>query len=246
MTHRQPHLCYRTVRAAMRLVGRTRCPVTVTGVEHIPATGPVILAGNHLAVCDTFFLYAAVPRAVAVLGKEEYFTRPGVGGRLLARYYRRLGVLPVDRYGGPSAARAVLDTGHGVLHGGGLLALYPEGTRSPDGRLYRGRPGAAALALVTGAPLLPFGITGTDRVQPIGTTRLRPHPVRIRFGPPLDARALVQGHGRRADGFPTTAALRETTLHLMHRIADLSGQDFLDLPAPRKAPPAWHSPHQEG
>lgn len=242
MTHRPPHLCYRTVRTAMRLISRTHCLTTVTGVDHIPATGPVLLAGNHLAVCDTLFLYAAVPRGVAILGKEEYFTRPGVGGRLMAHYYRRLGVLSVDRYGGPSAARTVLDTGRGVLDGGGLLALYPEGTRSPDGRLYRGRPGAAALALISGAPLIPFGISGTDRVQPIGTTRLRPHPVRIRFGPPVAA----QAHERRTDGFPTTAALRETTLHLMNRIADLSGQEFVDLPAPRKASPARRSPHEEG
>jgi len=237
------HLCYRTVRAAMRLVARTGCPVTVTGLEHIPATGPVLLAGNHLAVCDTLFLYAAVPRGVVILGKEEYFNRPGIRGRLLAAYYRRLGVLAVDRYGGPSAARAALDTGRGVLEDGGLLALYPEGTRSPDGRLYRGRPGAAALALTSGAPLIPFGISGTDRVQPIGTTWLRPHPVRIRFGAPLVV--PPQAHELRADGFPTTAALRETTLHLMRRIAELSGQEFVDLPAPRKPAPAWDSPHKE-
>ncbi|MCZ0983046.1 lysophospholipid acyltransferase family protein [Streptomyces diastatochromogenes] len=244
MTPRPPHLTYGTVRAAMRLIARTHCPVTVTGAEHIPATGPVLLAGNHLAVCDTLFLYAAVPRRVVVLGKEEYFTRPGIRGRLLAQHYRRLGVLPVDRYGGPAAGRAVLDTGREVLDDGGLLALYPEGTRSPDGRLYRGRPGAAALALISGAPLVPFGISGTDRVQPIGTTRLRSHPVRISFGPPLAGPA--HDHERRADGFPATAALRETTLDLMRRIADLSGQEFVDLPAPRKASPAWCSPHQQG
>ncbi|MFI8368538.1 lysophospholipid acyltransferase family protein [Streptomyces sp. NPDC085466] len=242
MTRRPPHLVYGTVRAAMRVIARTHCRTTVTGVEHIPATGPVLLAGNHLAVCDTLFLFAAVPRRVVVLGKEEYFTRPGARGRLLARYYRRLGVLPVDRYGGPAAAREVLDTGRRVLDGGGLLALYPEGTRSPDGRLYRGRPGAAALALVSGVPVVPFGISGTDRVQPVGTRRLRSHPVRIRFGPPLAPPA----HERRADGFPTTAALRETTLRLMGRIAELSGQEFVDLPAPRKAPPVWSSSHEQG
>ncbi|APE26324.1 MULTISPECIES: lysophospholipid acyltransferase family protein [Streptomyces] len=240
--HRPPHLCYRTARAAMRLITRTHCRTTVTGVEHIPVSGPVILAGNHLAACDTYFLYATVPRGVAILGKEEYFTRPGARGRLMAHYYRRLGILPVDRYGGPAAARGVLDTGRGVLESGGLLALYPEGTRSPDGRLYRGRPGAAALALISGAPLIPFGISGTERVQPIGSAGLRSHPVRVRFGPPL----AVEAGERRADGFPTTAALRETTLHLMHRIAELSGQEFVDLPAPRKASPAWRSPHEQG
>jgi len=224
------HPVYHTMRTVMRLVTRTHCPTTVTGTDHIPATGPVLLAGNHLAACDTFFLYAALPRRAVFLGKQEYFTRPGLRGRLLARYYRSLGVLPVDRYGGPATARAALDTGRSVLDEGGLLALYPEGTRSPDGRLYRGRPGAAALALSTGTPIVPFGISGTDRVQPIGTTLLRPHRVRIRFGPPL----TVPDHDRRPDGLPTTAALRETTLSLMHRIADLSGQQFVDLPAPRK------------
>ncbi|MEU1536178.1 lysophospholipid acyltransferase family protein [Streptomyces fagopyri] len=239
MTGRQTGTCYRTVRAAMRLIARTCCPLTVSGLDNIPACGRVLLAGNHLAVCDSYFLIAAVPRTVALLGKEEYFNRPGLRGRLIAQYHHRLGLLPVDRYGGPAAARAGLETGRTVLDRGGLLALYPEGTRSPDGNLYRGRPGAAALALTSQTPIVPFGINGTDRVQLLGTNRLRPHPVQIRFGPPITP--PDEGHQTRPDGFPTTAALREVTYHLMRSIADLSGQKFVDLPAPRKNPPTPHT-----
>ncbi|MEU8765298.1 lysophospholipid acyltransferase family protein, partial [Streptomyces sp. NPDC048659] len=104
MRFRPPHLTYRAARAVMRLIGRVHCPTTVTGLEHLPVSGPVLLAGNHLAACDTFFLYAAVPRRVVILGKKEYFTGPGLKGRLMARYYRALGVVPVDRHGGPSAS----------------------------------------------------------------------------------------------------------------------------------------------
>ncbi|MEU9556373.1 lysophospholipid acyltransferase family protein [Streptomyces fumanus] len=220
---------YHGTRTLMRLVGTAWCPITVEGAEHVPAGGPVLLAGNHLAACDTFFLMAAVRRRLVFLSKREYFTGTGPTGRAVAGFCRRLGFLPVDRDAGPAAAREALDRGRRVLDAGGALALYPEGTRSPDGRLYRGRPGAAALALTCGVPLVPFGISGTDRVQPLGTAGLRPHPVRIRFGRPLGA---LPGE-RRPDGFPTTAALRETTLRTMTAIAALSGRPFTDRPAPR-------------
>jgi 1-acyl-sn-glycerol-3-phosphate acyltransferase len=220
---------YHGTRTLMRLVGTAWCPTTVEGAEHVPAAGPVLLVGNHLAACDTFFLMAAVRRRLVFLGKQEYFTGSGPKGRVIAEFCRRLGFLPVDRGAGPAAARDVLERGRRVLADGGALALYPEGTRSPDGRLYRGRAGAAALAVTCGVPLVPFGISGTDRVQPRGTSTLHPHPVRIRFGRPLDA---LPGE-RRPDGFPTTAALRETTLRTMQVIADLSGQPFVDRPAPR-------------
>ncbi|MEU1055495.1 lysophospholipid acyltransferase family protein [Streptomyces sp. NPDC005876] len=219
---------YRGTRALMKLAGAAWCPTTVEGAEHVPAGGPVLLVGNHLAACDTFFLMAAVHRRLVFLSKREYFTGTGPRGRALAGFCRRLGFLPVDRGAGPAAAREALDRGRRVLDGGGALALYPEGTRSPDGRLYRGRPGAAALALTCGVPLVPFGISGTDRVQPVGASGLRRHPVRIRFGRPLGALP----DERRPDGFPTTAALRETTSRTMHAIADLSGQPYVDRPAP--------------
>ncbi|MDT0316917.1 lysophospholipid acyltransferase family protein [Streptomyces millisiae] len=224
---------YRATRALMRLAAATACPTTVEGLEHLPRTGPVLLAGNHLAACDTFFLMAAVPRRLVFFGKREYFTAPGPRGRALAAYCGGLGFQPVDRRGGPAAARRFVATGATLLAAGAALAIYPEGTRSPDGRLHRGRPGTAGIALTTGAPLVPFGIAGTDLVQPIGTTLLRPHRVRIRFGRPLDYSAL-RDRPPRLDGAPATATLRELTTQLMHRIAELSEQPYVDAPA---APP---------
>jgi 1-acyl-sn-glycerol-3-phosphate acyltransferase len=228
---------YRSLRALMRLVSATLCPTTVEGAEHVPARGPVLLAGNHLSVCDSFFLMAAVPRHLTVLGKQEYFHTPGLGGRLTRELYTRLGMLPVDRGGGPAAAREVLARGGEVFAAGAPLVLYPEGTRSTDGRLYRGRPGAAGLALTHGVPLVPFGITGTDRVQPIGTTGLRPHRVRIRFGRPLPYEEFLRRE-RRSDGFPTTVTLRDMTLQLMRTVAELSGQEYVDAFAPAKETPS--------
>ncbi|GAB2898697.1 lysophospholipid acyltransferase family protein [Streptomyces mayteni] len=218
---------YHATRALMRLAAATACPTTVEGVEHLPRTGPVLLAGNHLAACDTFFLMAAVPRPLVFFGKREYFTAPGLRGRALAAYCTRLGFQPVDRRGGPAAARRFVATGSALLTAGAALAIYPEGTRSPDGRLHRGRPGTASIALTSGAPLVPFGITGTDRVQPIGTTLLRPHRVRIRFGHPIDHTALRR-RAPRPDGAPATATLRELTTLLMGRIAELSEQPYVD------------------
>lgn len=234
-THTPTHThTYRSLRALMRLASATLCPTTVEGAEHVPARGPVLLAGNHLSVCDSFFLMAALPRRLTVLGKQEYFHAPGLGGRFTRLMCTRLGIVPVDRGGGPAAAREVLARAAEVLAADASLVLYPEGTRSADGRLYRGRPGAAGLALTHGVPLVPFGITGTDRVQPIGTTGLRPHPVRIRFGRPL-AYEEFQRRDRRSDGFPTTVTLRDLTLQLMRTVAELSGQEYVDDFAPPKS-----------
>ncbi|MFG2880581.1 lysophospholipid acyltransferase family protein [Streptomyces sp. NPDC048337] len=233
---------YRTARALMRLASATLCPTTVEGAHHVPDENvrdgqrqPVILAGNHLSACDTFFLMAALPRRRLVfLGKQEYFHMPGPTGRLTRALCTGLGLLPVDRQGGPAAARELLATGTAALARGAALALYPEGTRSPDGLLHRGRPGAAGLALLSGAPLVPLGITGTDRVQPVGRSGLRPHPVTVRFGAPLPCEEFRRRPAR-PDGLPSAAALRELTLLLMQRIAELSGQRYVDSFAPRPA-----------
>jgi 1-acyl-sn-glycerol-3-phosphate acyltransferase len=141
---------------------------TVTGLEQVPSTGPVILASNHLSFIDSVVIPIVVPRPVAFLAKSDYFEQPGLKGRLAKAWYEALGALPVDR-DDSKAAIASLDTALGVLAGGGAFGIYPEGTRSRDGRLYRGRTGVAQLALTSGAPIVPVGLTGTDRVQPVGS-----------------------------------------------------------------------------
>lgn len=225
-------LVYGTMRSLTRLAAGTICPVSVDGAHHVPATGPVLLAGNHLSGCDTFFLMAVLRRRLVFFGKHEYFHTPGLKGRAVAATCARMGFLPVDRRGGPAAARAVVAHGAEVLRRGAPLVIYPEGTRSPDGRLYRGRPGTAAIALASGGvPLVPFGIAGTDRVQPIGRSLLRPHPVRIRFGRALGYGAYLRRPAR-PDGLPTSATLRELTLVLMDRVRELSGQEYVDAFAP--------------
>ncbi|MFC4909866.1 lysophospholipid acyltransferase family protein [Actinomadura gamaensis] len=194
---------------------------TVSGVEHVPRSGPVILAANHLAVCDSFVVPLVVPRQVFFLGKQEYFTRPGTLGRVQAAFFRGVGAISVDRSGG-RAVVAAMDASAEVLRRGGAFAIHPEGTRSPDGRLYRGRTGVGRLALRTGAPVVPIGIIGTDRVQPRGQAIPKPGRVEIRFGAPLE----FSGAERDRE------AVRYATDQVMQAIQKLSGQQYVDSYAP--------------
>ncbi|RSN69431.1 MULTISPECIES: lysophospholipid acyltransferase family protein [Actinomadura] len=196
----------------------------VRGLGHVPRRGPVILAANHLAVLDSFVLPLMVPRRVHFLGKQEYFTAAGPRGRATAAFFRGLGAIAVDRSGG-RAALAALDASARVLERGGVFAIHPEGTRSPDGRLYRGRTGVARLALRTGAPVVPVAIEGTDRVQPRGRAVPRPGRIALRFGAPL------RFAGRDA-GTPRGRAAREVTDEIMAAIRDLSGQEYAGSYAP--------------
>lgn len=139
----------------------------MSGLGHVPRIGPVILAANHLGFLDSFVLPLMVPRRVHFLGKHEYFTGAGMKGRATATFFHSVGAIAVDRSGGRAALDA-LDTSAAVLERGGVFAIHPEGTRSPDGRLYRGRTGVARLAMRTGAPVVPVAIEGTDKVQPRG------------------------------------------------------------------------------
>lgn len=192
----------------------------VEGFENIPATGGAIFAGNHLSVADELFLGSVLPRHLAFWAKEEYyasaFGRWFMGG---------LGAIKVERAGG-RAALAAFDNAIPVLKAGDLVAVYPEGTRSPDGRLYRGRTGAARLAVAAGVPIIPVGVLGTDKVQPIG--QLYPKPgkgkVTIKFGTPIDV------SGRGDDG----TALREITDEVMGEIQKLTGQEYVPRYAPKK------------
>ncbi len=194
---------------------------SVTGLEHVPPSGPAILASNHLSVSDSFFLPVVVPRRVSFLAKAEYFTGRGAKGRLKAGFFRGVGQIPVDRSGGKAAEGAITALGQ-VLARGELVGIYPEGTRSPDGRLYRGKTGVARLALRTGAPVIPVAMKGTDVVQPIGRTIPRVARVEVVIGEPLDFSRYA---GMENDRF----VLRSVTDEIMYELMRLSGQEYADM-----------------
>lgn len=206
----------------------------VEGRENIPKTGGLIFAGNHLSVADELFLGASVPRHIAFWAKSDYFTGTGFNGWFTRTVLNGLGAIPVNR-GGGRAALTAFDGAIPVLKGGDCVAVYPEGTRSPDGRLYRGRTGVARLAVGAGVPIIPVGMIGTDKAQPIGARVPRPGKAKIivRFGKPLDFT------GRPDD----RTSLREMTDELMSEIQKLTGQEYVPRYAPPRAqPPADGEP----
>jgi 1-acyl-sn-glycerol-3-phosphate acyltransferase len=192
---------------------------TVEGLHHVPATGPVIVASNHLSFFDSVVIPVVVPRKVVFLAKSDYFTGTGVKGSLVRAWFEGLGMLPVDR-DDTKAAIASLDTALAVLEKGEAFGIYPEGTRSRDGRLYRGRTGVAHLALTSGCPVVPVGLRGTEDIQPVGSNRPRLGrvDVTVRFGEPI----TVAGD---YDGVPAGRARRELTDRIMTAIGSLSGQE---------------------
>ena len=190
---------------------------TVEGLHHVPSTGPVIVASNHLSFFDSVVLPVVVPRKVVFLAKSDYFTGAGVKGTLIRAWFEGLGMLPVDR-DDTKAAIASLDTALEVLRSGEAFGIYPEGTRSRDGRLYRGRTGVAHLALTAGCPVVPVGLAGTQDIQPVGSNRPRLAKVSVRFGEPI----TVAGE---YDGIPSGRARRELTDRIMTAIAGLTGQE---------------------
>lgn len=197
-------------------VARALWRPTVLGLEHVPRTGPVIFASNHLSFFDSVAIPIVVPRKVVFLAKSDYFEGTGIKGGLIRAWFEGLGMLPVDR-DDRKAALASLDTALAVLGRGEAFGIYPEGTRSRDGRLYRGRTGVAHLALTSGAPVVPVGITGTEHVQPVGVSRPRLVPITLRFGAPID-------FAGRYDDVPSGRARREATDEIMAAIQALSGQ----------------------
>jgi 1-acyl-sn-glycerol-3-phosphate acyltransferase len=192
------------------------------GVENIPSRGPAILASNHLSFSDSFFMPLMVPRKVTFLAKAEYFTTPGIKGWVSRTFFAGVGQVPIDR-SGAEASRAALDTAVRILRTGALLGIYPEGTRSPDGRLYRGKTGVARMALEAGVPVIPCVMVNTDRIQPQGRKfpRLRPRPG-VRFGKPLD---FSRYEGMSGDRFVE----RSMTDEIMYELMQLSGQEYVDL-----------------
>ncbi|MFC5993396.1 lysophospholipid acyltransferase family protein [Pseudonocardia hispaniensis] len=200
---------------------RLFCRPTIEGLEHIPEAGPAILASNHLAVVDSFFLPLLVPRRITFLAKREYFIEPGLTGWLKKQFFTGVGQVPVDRSGG-SAARDAMDTAVRLLRAGRLLGIYPEGTRSPDGRLYKGKTGVARMALEAQVPVIPVAMIGTDQVNPIGSRMWRPRPVHVRIGEPLD---FSRYGGMQGDRFIE----RSMTDEIMYALMELSGQTYVDL-----------------
>ena len=191
---------------------------TVIGLDHVPDTGPVILASNHLSFVDSIVIPCIVPRKVIYLAKSDYFTGPGLKGAAQRAWFEGLGMLPVDR-DDTRAALASLDTALEVLGRGDAFGIYPEGTRSRDGRIYKGRTGVAHLALTAGCPVVPVGLTGTQDILPVGSNRPRlAADVTVRFGEPLD-------FTNRFTGVPSGRARREVTDEIMTAIQALTGQE---------------------
>ncbi|WP_024793156.1 lysophospholipid acyltransferase family protein [Tomitella biformata] len=208
----------------------------VEGLENIPTSGPVILASNHLAVVDSLYLPMMVPRRITFLAKSEYFTSPGLKGRFNKFFYSAAGQVPIDRSGG-KASEGALISARRVLEEGKVLGLYPEGTRSPDGRLFKGKTGIARIALETGTPVIPVAMVGTDIMNPIGSKSYRPTKIVVRVGKPMDfSRYEGLGGSRFIE--------RAITDEIMYSLMKLSGQEYVDIYAaslkdgPAKASPA--------
>jgi 1-acyl-sn-glycerol-3-phosphate acyltransferase len=193
----------------------------VEGRENVPDTGPAILASNHLSFSDSIFMPLMVKRKVTFVAKAEYFTGKGLKGWLTKMFFVGTGTIPVDRSGG-RAAQAALDTQLRVLRGGNLAGIYPEGTRSPDGRLYRGKTGVARLALESGAPVIPVVMLNADEIQPPGKLLPKIARVKIRFGEPLD---FTRYAGMSGDRFVERAVTDE----IMYELMDLSGREYVDI-----------------
>ena len=201
----------------LRLYNRPR----IEGLENIPTEGAAILASNHLSIMDWLFLPLMSPRRITFLAKSEYFTTPGFKGALQRWFFTATGQVPIDR-SGADAAEAALITAKRYLDKEKLVGLYPEGTRSPDGRLYKGKTGLARLALETGVPVIPVAMIGTDKVTPPGTTKFRSAKVVVKVGKPMD---FSRFDGLGGNRFIERAVADE----VMYELMQLSGQEYVDI-----------------
>jgi 1-acyl-sn-glycerol-3-phosphate acyltransferase len=211
-------MLYTAVHTLVPPVARAIWRPTVEGLHNLPRSGPVIVASNHLSFADSMVIPIVAPRPVVFMAKEDYFTGTGLKGAVIRAWFSGIGMVPVDR-DDTKAALASLDVALEVLSHGEAFGIYPEGTRSRDGRLYRGRTGVAYLALTSGAPVVPVGLTGTEHIQPVGSRLPRLADVTVRFGEPLSFTGVY-------DGVPAGRARREVTDLVMNAIQKLSGQQF--------------------
>ncbi|MFD2080215.1 1-acyl-sn-glycerol-3-phosphate acyltransferase [Actinopolymorpha cephalotaxi] len=193
----------------------------VDGLENVPREGPAIFASNHLSFSDSVWLPLVLPRRITFPAKIEYFIGTGIKGRLTALFFRGIGQVPIDRTGG-RASQVALDAGHKLLQKGELFGIYPEGTRSPDGKLYKGKTGVARLALASGAPVIPVAMIGTDKMQPPGKALPKLMRPGVRIGKPLD---FSRYEGMEEDRF----VLRSVTDEIMYELMELSGQEYVDM-----------------
>ncbi len=200
----------------VRLLWRPR----VEGAQHIPASGGAIFASNHLSFSDSIFLPLVLPRRITFPAKMEYFTGTGLKGWATKMFFTAAGQIPIDRSGG-EASMAALRQGLKVLRRGELFGIYPEGTRSPDGRLYKGKTGVARMALEAGVPVIPVAMIDTDKAQPTGQLIPNLHPVGVHIGRPLD---FSRYNGMEEDRY----VLRSITDEIMYELAQLSGQPYVD------------------
>lgn len=206
---------YRVLRAIIPPVANPYFSLTLDGLGNVPATGPAVLACNHLSFIDSIVLPINIPRPVYFLGKADYWD-----SWRTRWFFQGTGVVPVHRDGGVKGAGS-LQTGVEILRRGDLLGIYPEGTRSPDGRLYRGKTGPIRMALEASAPVVPCAVIGSERAMPAGSIRPRREPITVRYGEPLD---FGRYRDRRSDPF----VLRSATDELMYEIMKLSGQEYVD------------------
>jgi 1-acyl-sn-glycerol-3-phosphate acyltransferase len=215
-------MAYWIVKYLLTPVFRFLFRVRVEGAEHVPADGGAIMAGNHLAVCDSFFLPLVLRRRITFVAKAEYFEDPKT-----AWFFRAVGQIPIKR-GGGSASQRALESAREVLDQGQLFGIYPEGTRSPDGRLYKGHTGVARLALQCKVPVIAVACIGTREAQPIGQVIPKPFmPITVRFSRPLDFSRFYD----RADD---PLVLRQITDEIMFELRELSGQEYVNAYAKRK------------
>jgi 1-acyl-sn-glycerol-3-phosphate acyltransferase len=216
---------YTAARAVLVPAFRFLWTIEVEGLEHLPGAGPAIVAPNHVSVLDSFFVPVVLPRRITYVGKSEY-----MDSWKTKHLFPALGMIAIDRSGGDAAA-AALDAAAGILDRGELFGIYPEGTRSRDGRLHKGHTGVARLALRTGAPIIPVGVQGTIEVMPPGARYPEPwRTVRVRIGRPID----VAQHRRPGRTGNDRLLLRQVTDELMYEIRELSGQEYVDDYATRR------------
>ncbi|MFV0373000.1 lysophospholipid acyltransferase family protein [Microbacterium sp.] len=212
----RPGAIYLVGRALLRPLFRVLYRPRYAGREHVPSTGAVLLASNHLSALDTVMIPVAAPRPVQFLIKASYFTGTGLTGRVRRWFFTSIGGVPVHRAAGRDA-RAALTAGSDILRAGSVFAVFPEGTRSRDGKLHDGHGGAAWMARDTGATVVPVGLVGTGTARPFAHLRRGQPRLEVRFGAPLDLSDL--------DGVADGKARREITERLMSAIAALSGQE---------------------